>query len=374
MRYFQLFFIFLSSVKAICQVEIPHLPDINILDYTNSIPQNLMSSRSAVFINFPDVEGRAVVRGDWKGFTQKVHEEFKRIGIDAVAYYHLSDFYSGIDATTGFMKPVKNRNIENLIFIRQTNNALGTKIEIIIVPNEASDKLLSPKQKAYRLQGSELRTLTQKLGRDIYRANLVNKNFLIIDRPEFFTDTDVIKGRRYESFSRDLKIGKLAVPLFSKYTFPANMDSSDLTLDKIKIIQDYNKAIERLNSKLVSIMENYPFKYELVNYSLGEDHLYRREFSYILMYLHAPGRNIRELLNYEIDYTETDYITLKTIMDEITTLEQIPVNAPVYKYYMKQIVNKEIYLGVQWDADLTWEGALLNHINNFKQALEDENN
>ena len=86
------------------------------------------------------------------------------------------------------------------------------------------------------------------------------------------------------------------------------------------------------------------------------------------------GEIFVELLNYEIDYTETDYITLKTIMDEITTLEQIPVNAPVYKYYMKQIVNKEIYLGVQWDADLTWEGALLNHINNFKQALEDENN
>ncbi|MDA0193703.1 MAG: hypothetical protein O2887_00660 [Bacteroidetes bacterium] len=374
MRYFLLFFVLLFSARAICQVEIPNLPDNNLLDYTNSIPPDLMSSRSVVFIDFPDIKGNVALRGDWKGFGRKVHEEFKRIGIDAVAYYHLSDFYSGVDATIGFMKLVKTRNIENLIFISQANNALGTEIEIIIVPNQAPDRLLIPNQKAYRLQGTELRTLTQKLGRDIYRANLVNKNFLIIDQPEFFTDTDVVKGRRYETFSRDLNVGKLAVPLFSKYTFPTGMDSSDLKADKVRIIQDYNAAIDRLNYKLGLIMENYPYKYELVDYSVGEDHLYRREFSYVLMYLHAPGRNIRELLNYEIDYTETDYITLKTIMDEVTTLEQISVNAPVYKYYMKQLVNKEIYMGTQWDADLTWEGALLNHINNFKQALEDENN
>ena len=121
-------------------------------------------------------------------------------------------------------------------------------------------------------------------------------------------------------------------------------------------------------------MENYPFEYELVDYSEGEQHLYRREFSYILMFLHSTGRNIRELLNYEIDYTETDYITLKTITEELTTLEQIQVDALVFKFYIKQLVNKEIYLGTEWDADLTWEGALLNHISNFKQALEGGNN
>jgi len=375
MKRFSIFFLVFSiSFGALSQIEIPARPDISLFDFTNNPPDNLLSSRSIVFVDFPDTRKNVTIRGDWKAFAQKFHQEFKRIGIDAVAYYHLSDFYAGIDATAGFVKLAQNRKIENLIFLRQSQTPLGVEIEIIITSNEAVEGLLLPNQKAYRLSGTELSSLGLRLGRDIYQAKLPNRNFLIPDEPEFFTDTDVVKGRRYESFTSDLRIGKLAVPLFAKYSFPAGLDSSKVTADKFEIIREHDRRIDHLNETLKGIMVNYPFEYELVDYSLGEVHLYRVEFSHVLMLLHSTGRNIRELLNYEIDYSETDYITLKSITKEHKTLEQIPVAAPVFKFYTKHLVNKEIYLGTEWDADLSWEGALRNHLNNFKRALEDGNN
>ncbi len=339
-----------------------------LLNTRNELPPDLLSSRTAVYIQVPDKKGDHPVRGDWKKFAQSVHEGFRKIGIDAVAYYNFDDLNAGLDAEAGFINPLDNRQIENLIFLNEKETILGNEI-ILTITERTEGGLLQLNQPAYRLQRNTIGEIIAQLGRDIYADKLVNSNFLILDKPEFFTDTDVVKGRRNESFNRDLKISKLAVPLFSTFKFPDNLDSTTVSEDKLSMITQYNNLVASANQKLEGIMSTYPFKYELVDYSEGEDHLYRREFSYVLMYLHSTGKTIKELLNYDVDYNETAYITLKSIEEGMTTLEQFPANTPVFKFYMKQFVNKEIYLGNQWDADLTWEEALINHLNNFKETV-----
>lgn len=339
-----------------------------LLNVRNELPTNLLSSRTAVYIQVPNKKGKHPVRGDWKKFAHAVHEGFRKMGIDAVAYYNFDDLNAGLDAENGFINPLDNRQIENLIFLNEKETILGNEV-ILTITERTDGVLLKINQPAYRLQRNAIGEIIAQLGRDIYANKLVNSNFMILDKPEFFTDTDVVKGRRYESFNRDLKISKLAVPLFSKFKFPNNIDSASVSEDKISMIRQYNELVTSANQRLEEIMAMYPFKYELVDYSEGEDHLYRREFSYVLMFLHSTGKTIKELLNYDVDYNETDYITLKTVQEEITTLEQFPINTSVFKFYMKQLVNKEVYLGSQWDADLTWEEALINHLNNFKEAV-----
>ncbi|MEQ9423678.1 MAG: hypothetical protein RJQ09_04615 [Cyclobacteriaceae bacterium] len=372
--FLKLFLIFSVPFSGYSQPELKVPPVFSLLQFENTIPPELLRTRTAVFIDFPDIKGETVIRGNWKQFAEKIHTELRRLGIDAIAYYHLNDFYAGIDATDGFKAPLAYREIENLIFVRQKENALGIEIELILTANSADDVLLRPNQKAYRITGSDFAQIALQFARDLYQAKLINQNFMVPDRPEFFTDTNVLNGRRYETFTRDLRIGKLAVPKFSVYKFPDGFDSTQLTANKLNAISLYNQQIARANQKLAEILEKYPYKYELVDYSVGEEHLYRLEFSHVLMHLHSTGINIRRFLNYEIDPSETDYITLKTILDGVTTLEQYSINTPVYKYYMKHLVNKEVYLGTQWDADLTWEEALVNHLNNFIEALEGENN
>jgi len=343
--------------------------ELSLLNLSGDLSDNLLSSRSIVLVDVPNGQsGKS--RGDWKGFAADAHGQLKQIGVDAVAYYNINDFYAGADATKNYLSSINPRGIKNILILRKKREILGEEVELVIIEKKSEDGLFIPNQNAYRIQRNALGEIMLQLGRDIYQKNLTNENFMILDQPEFFDDTDVVKGRRYETFNRDLKIGKLAVPAFEHFRFPKGFDSTQLSQDKLKLIQQYNQQIDQRNSVLEGIMEAYPYKYEIVDYSQGEEHLYRREFSYVLMFLNSTGRNIRELLNYEIDLTETDYITLKTIIDDVTTLEQIPVSTPVYKYYMKQLVNKEIYLGNQWDADLTWNEALINHINNFKDTVE----
>ncbi len=349
------------------------LDQFKLLEIRNQLPPDLLSSRTAVFVQVPNKKGKYPIRGDWKEFAQSTHEGFRKIGIDAVAYYNLEDFYAGLDAEQGFLSPLQNRKIENLIFLQVKETILGNEV-VLTITKRSSNELLSINQPAYRLQRNAIGELIAQLGRDIYADKLVNANFLILDEPEFFTDTDAVRGRRYESFTGDLKISKLAVPKFSKYQFPDDIDSTSISQDKISVISSYNNAVDLANQKLAEIMTVYPFKYELVDYSEGEEHLYRREFSYVLMFLHSTGKSVKELLNYDVDYNETDYITLKTVQEGITTLEQLPINTPIFKFYTKQLVNKEIYLGNQWDADLTWEEALINHLNNFKETVVKKTN
>ncbi len=349
------------------------LDEFKLLEPRNELPTNLLSSRSVVYIQLPNKKGKYPVRRDWKAFATEAHKGFRKMGIDVVAYYNWGDLKAGIDAVSGFTDPLENRQIENLIFLNKNETILGTEV-VLLITKRTTGALLKVNQPTYRIKRNAFREIAAQLGRDIYVDKLVNSNFMILDRPEFFTDTDVVKGRRYESFNSDLKIGKLAVPLFSVYKLAENVDSSSVSGDKMSLIIQYNEKVVKANQRLSEIMTMYPYKYELVNYSQGEEHLYRREFSYVLMFLHSTGRTVKELLNYDVDYNETDYITLKTIQEGITTLEQFPINTSVYKFYMKQLVNKEIYLGNQWDADLSWEEALINHLNNFKEALESKSN
>ena len=347
--------------------------ELRLLEFNKELPKDLLSTRSAVFITVPDKKGKLPQRGDWQLLAREAHEGFKRIGIDAVAYLNLQDVNAGLDAIDGFIVPINNRDIENLIFLSLKEGLLGTEIELVITKRPSEGSLLNLHQPAYRISRNAIGEIIAQLGRDIYQVQLQNHNFMILDQPEFFSDAYVVKGRRFESFNSDLKIGKLAVPKFEKFKFPPNVDSASVSSDKLSLINQYNALVENANQELLALMAIYPYKYELVDYSVGEEHLYRQEFSYVLMSLNSTGINIKNLLNYTVDPNETDYLSLKTIAEGVTTLEQIPVNTPVFKYYMKQLVNKEIYLGKQWDADLTWQQALTNYLNNFKDAMEEKN-
>jgi RNA polymerase sigma factor (sigma-70 family) len=136
-----------------------------------------------------------------------------------------------------------------------------------------------------------------------------------------------------------------------------------------KEIQKYNAKVASSNNVLKGAMQDYPFKYELVEYDGDDKKLYNAGYQYVLLNLNTTGYTIREMLNYEVDKNETDYITMKTSNGK-TILRTIPVHAPVYKFYVKHLVTGDVYLGTKWDADETMDEALKNYIQNFKDELK----
>ena len=120
--------------------------------------------------------------------------------------------------------------------------------------------------------------------------------------------------------------------------------------------------------ELIEIMAEYPFTYEL--FESKDDHeIYRNlGYQFVLLNLSTEAQSIKRMLNYKVGSKETDYISV-TYSDR-ALLKTIPVKTSVTKFYVKHIATKDLYLGSDWDADLTWQQALRNYIRGLKTKLK----
>jgi len=117
-------------------------------------------------------------------------------------------------------------------------------------------------------------------------------------------------------------------------------------------------------------MGQYPYEFGILNEKPDEQALMNQGYQYVVYRLHTAGSSIRMTLNYEIEEGVSDYITIKQ-NGGTTILRNLPTEAPVYKFYIKHLRTKDVYVGTKWDADETWEEALKNFINNTKAEFKD---
>ncbi|MEK6476490.1 hypothetical protein WJR50_03110 [Catalinimonas sp. 4WD22] len=345
---------------------------LRFLDYNNNLPDNLLHTKSVVFVDVPVKSGTSL-RGDWQALAREGHQVFKSVGIDAVAYYNLGDVEAGKDASIKLAEELKSRQIENIILLSQVQLKIAGKdaerFAILITDFNEESSFISHGQAAYKEVAKDTEKLFKQFDRDIRKSGMASQNHLIADQPEFFTGAgNIIKGRRAQGFAQDLKLDKLAVPQFEEATIPANRPGGNANKNLEKEIEKNNKNVKRNNLTLKEIMNDYPYEYALVDPTTDEDKIRQDGYQFILLRMHTTGENVKEMLGYEVDPSETDYVTLQQNGGNIK-MRHIPAKAPVYKYYIKHIYTGDVYLGNPWDADESWEDALSNYIGNMKKDL-----
>jgi hypothetical protein len=327
-----------------------------------------------VFVSVPPVSKTSSERGDWKSFAEEAHGYFKRIGIDPIAYYYMDDIFAGRDAIYKYAEEMLVREVDYIIILSRVylkiKNKESLRNVIVITPFSGDEKFIANGQNAYKDQNKDLEKLMKKIYGITIRNDYVKTNHLIIDKPEFYNGISLINGRRNESYPVDLRVDKLAVPKFEKQSIPANRPGGILNNRIAEEVEKYNKGVDRLNFELDREFKDYPWKYELVDYNPEEKELWRQGYLYILMHIHTTGKSIKEMLEYEVNDVETEYITLKKKPDGSLTLRTIPVDAPVYKFYIRSLSRNEIYIGETWDADETWQDALTNFLKNMVEELK----
>lgn len=331
-----------------------------LLNYNNELPKDFLSTRTAVFISTPSGN---ISKGqkDWKAIGVDAHKEFRKIGIDAVAYYHLEDVFSGIDASKAFAEDLKKRNIKNIILLANegTPNRPDSKATLIITPFNGDHNFIAHNQSAWKSDDSKLEKVLDDLYKFVSRLDYEKSNYLIIDQPEYFEDTRINKGKRFETFHSDLKLDKLAVPKFEEADPPDLKPEGTLNNQVQQSLTNNKEEAIANNHRLEGIMAAYPYKYELVDPNKSEDNLRKEGFQYILLRLHTSDITIKNLLNYLPDKPGAS--SLKSVT---------PRTEPVYKYYIKHIYSGDIYLGTDWDAASTWQEALEIHIQNMRRELK----
>lgn len=308
------------------------------LNKSKELPEDLLSKRAVVFMNVNSLK--------WDVEAQKIHDSFIEIGVDAVAYYALSDIMSGEDATTAFYSDITQRSIENMLIIHQSDN--GFELYATKIPEEGG--FFQKGMQAFFMQAPSLKELGADLEILVNKSDLERENFLIIDVPETFKRTNVIKSRRVANFNPDIRIDKLAVPKFEE-----------------NIMLDVD--VEKANEELDSIMnQHYPFKYGLVDPEMSTEEMISEGYLLVLKKLQNNGESLRRMLGYDLSEGETILISVRK--GENDKVMKYRIDEHVHKYYIQQLYTKDIYLGDSWDTGKTWQEALINHVENLKAKLE----
>ena len=296
---------------------------LNSLDV---IPEGLLSKRAIVLYD--------------ESLTPKELEEtqkaFQQTGIDAVAYLITDHVLAGPDPLKAFTTYLTNRAVEFLIFFEKEKD-----YSLTFVRYNNTKELVDIDAPSWKQTNS---SLTEML-KTIYRfavSNQKRQNLLVNEYP----DTEVVLkyfiGRRNETFTSEAKSFKIAVVKWGN---------------------------EKADAELQEILKEYfPVKYELVDAKVEERELGNRGIRTVIRFVHTRGSVAKEILGYDLTQLAKSLSTVYYINGE-ADVKTIPASTTVYKFYVKNIEYGNIFLGKGWDADITWQDALKNHLQAMRETL-----
>ncbi len=319
-----LFIFLLLAFSAKAQLTQEESDLVSKLNFTNTIPTDLISTRSLVLYQ--------------NAFTKAELEEtqtfFQQTGIDAVAYFDIARVLAGHDTRKAYSNYFNVRGIKFLILLQKNQKGYQYIFCTFIGNKEMVDKTSI----AWKQENASLTELLKI----VYRfavSNLKKQNFLINDLPETDMPMNTFTGRINENFSIEVKTFKTAIPRLGNSKDDAELESY--------------------------LKENFPVKYELVDAMADEDALLLKGFRTVLRFVHTRGMLAKEILGYDVTQLARSLPTTTFVNGE-AQIKTIPANEPVYKFYFRSIEYGNIFLGPRWDADVTWQDALKNHIQALK--------
>ena len=368
----KILFVFLLSYigsPVFSQDEEINVAGLVFLKYQSGLPKDILSTKTVVMLSSPNREGESIPE-DWRPMAEQAHPVLTAAGMDPVAYYFYDDVYSGNEVRAAFAQSWKKRGISNILLIIKSplnNNKKNVRYLLLATPFNGEASLMTEGQPAWKNNGKDFKKVLGKFTRVASRQS--STNLLVAKVPEYFTDVKLIKGQRVESYYTDLKLGKMAVPKFATSNLPGKRPGGLVnTMVKNRLAQAEEQA-NSFNSQLAGIMKDYKFEYGLVEQNISDKDLMIAGYNYVIRSIRTTGIGVKRLLNYPVDEEDEYYITVKLVNNK-PTMRYIPINAPVYKYYIKNLKTGNFYLGKNWDADETWQESLKNVLYNIKQELK----
>lgn len=315
------------TAPAIAQLPLNEQQFFSRIKPDGPLPGKLLSTRTAVFYPYTMTTKE----------LESIQAAFQRTGVDAVVYFENDLLTAGRDVAVATAQYLLGREISNLVLILKNDNGFN----FYITTFNGKANFVEQDQPAWTIQERSLEELLRKLYRTASNG-LPRENFLINDYPETGLAINPINGRRADFYAIDLKVDPLAVPKFG-----------DPEMDR----------------QLEEIMKSYPFKYTLTEANLSENELRKQGSLFVLRFVHARARVAKRVLGYSTARSESAIVSI-TYPDNQPQVKNISADAEVYKFYFKHIDSDNVYLGTKWDADLTWQQALINQLKGMKLEMK----
>jgi hypothetical protein len=320
-------FLFLISLSSLAQPVTEKTVVLSKLNYVDVVPEGLLGKRAVVLYD----------ESISKKELEETQKAFQQTGIDAVAYIITDHVLAGPDPLKTFQTYLTSRAISFLIFFEKEKDYALT-----FVAYNNTRELVNVSAPAWKQSGHSLTDILTT----IYRTAITNQkkqNLLINDYPETDVTLKYFIGRRNESNTSDVVSFKVAVTKWGD-------EKADAELEQI--LKDY-----------------FPVKYDLVDPKLEERELSSRGYRTVLRFVHTRGSVAKEMLGYDLSQLANSLSTVYFVNGE-ADIKAIPANETIYKYYVKHIEYGNIFLGKGWDADITWQDALKNHLQAMRESLK----
>lgn len=359
----------LISSSLYAQDEEINVAGLVFIKYQRDLPDNILSTKSVVLVTAPNKEGESIVE-DWHPLAEQAQPEFAKAGLDAVAYYFYDDVYSGKEVRKAYAASWKKRGIGHIVLIIKSelnNNRKNIRYMILTTAFNGESTLMTEGQPGWKATGKDFKKVLGKFIRDAKKQE--SNNLLINDSPEYFHDVKLITNLRAETYYTDLRTGKLAVPRFAGTNLPGKRPGGLVNSMVKNRLEQAEEQANNFNTELETIMHGYKFKYGTVEQDDTDEELMKAGYTYILRSIRTEGISIKRLLNYEVD-EEMEYYTTVKMIDGKPTMRYIPIKAPVYKYYIRNLKTGNIYVGRNWDADETWQESLKNMLYNIEKTYK----
>ena len=321
--------LFLAMLPAWCMSQSAIEKKFSYISPTDSLPVKIRSGKTMVILEVPGNNPK-----EWDRVSRSAHATMTKGGIDPVVYYDIDILFSGTDITRSFYEDLSRREIDNIVLI----DYKAEKSRIAALPFSA-DFFQDTIQRAWFREG-EFKNIADQLYVRTANSGLELSNLLLAELPEIGPLTTTITGRRAEFFNLSMSAGKMAVPKFK---------------DPLKD-QELQAALDLA----------FDYDFELVDPALSDEELDKMGFLFVLKSASGPVREVRKLLDYEEEEDVTGYVTIRYTGDQSQAVT-LSLRDNIFKYYVYHIKSNTTYLGTEWDGDLGWRQALLNHLRSIKK-------
>jgi hypothetical protein len=339
------------------------------LKYSESyLPKELLSTKTVVIV-YTATDPETGLLSPWKDIATEAHEYMRSLGVDPVKYYHTTEISAGPDVRRAIASELAEREIANLVMLAHMPEQ--GEFVMIITGFSGDAEFVENSQDAWYTTAATMNLLFRELARTIDGSDVVQENLLIIDEPEYMRRPEIIRGRRNVRYNTDLRIDKLAIPLFDSIPVPQNIPAGEINLQFARDIEQLNTGNAGRNRVLETMFAQYPYEYGLVQYDFDEQSMRNVNYQCILMMLHGTAESIRAYLEYPEEDDDTQSLRAVHTNAEGSTREiDLAHDQTVFKVYVKHIYTGDVYLGDVWDAAPTWQQALQVHLNRMLLQLK----
>ena len=305
-------------------------------------PQNILSSKSLVLISVP----ADAPYGEWKEKAAELQTYFAEQGIDAIAYLNVDRHWAVPGFQPELPKLLTNRKISNLIFLMVGGE--GQESIIGMGPFNGRSSYYDRSAIFWTRQFTDIKGVFDELTDRFKTGAFKRENLLVNESPEFFDTSKPAYAANYPSFPPNLQLKKIGIPLLKPL---GNATGAHLlSVEHYQQPGQFNREVTDRNARLETLLADSSLTMLRVDLGETSEALLRRDgYTHLLYYVESDSEYLYGLFNYK---------------------NRVEVESKkLVKFFLKDLSNRNIFLGRSWDAAADWQTALDNFLAQMHKEL-----